>query len=94
MKYMTDAHLSGLAKELQDKGIDCDTVHKLILGSEDSRVSVSDPEIIKFLREKSQTITLITLDSELAEYCTIDNIPCIRVQDIVVEHIRRMQIQR
>ncbi len=91
MKYMTDANVSGLSKELRERGIDCETVHKLILNSEDSRIKITDPEIIKFLRGKKGSITLITLDSELAEYCSIDGIPCIRVQDIVAEHIRKAQ---
>ena len=86
-KYMTDAHLSGLAKELRARGIDCDTVHKLILGNERSQESISDPQIVKFLKEKRGSITLITLDTELAEYCAIDSIPCIRVQDLVLEYL-------
>jgi hypothetical protein len=85
---MTDANVSGLAKELRKKGIDCETVHRLMLNSEDSRVQIKDPEIIKFLREQGKKITLITLDTELAEYCGIDGIPCIRVQDIVADHIK------
>ena len=88
MHYMTDAHLSGLAKELRAKGIDCETVHKLMLGNERSQESISDPQIVKFLREKQGSITLITLDTELSEYCAISDIPCIRVQDLVLSHIR------
>ncbi len=88
MKYMTDANMSGLARELRAREIDCETVHKLILGNEDSRVKITDPEIIRFLRGREKAVTLITLDSELAEYCRIDEIPCIRVQDLVVEYIR------
>lgn len=89
MKYMTDAHLSGLAKELQKNGIDCETIHKIMLGTEDSRIKITDPEIVKFLNDKGRTITLITLDNELAEYCEKFEIPCIRVQDLVVAHIRQ-----
>jgi hypothetical protein len=84
---MIDARLSGLARELRTKGIDCETVHKLILGNEDSRVKITDPEIVKFLREKRGSVTLITLDNELAEYCATFGVPCIRVQDLVAEHI-------
>lgn len=84
---MTDAHLSGLAKELREKGIDCETVHRLMLGNEDSRVKITDPEIVKFLSSKNGSITLITLDNELAEYCAAFGIPCIRVQDLVAAHI-------
>jgi uncharacterized protein with PIN domain len=87
MKYMTDAHLSGLAKELREKGIDCETVHMMMLGTEDSRIKVSDPEIVKFLVEKHGGVALITLDSELAEYCSKFGIPCVRVQDVVASYI-------
>ncbi len=87
MRYMTDAHLSGLAKELREKGIDCETVHMMILGNEDSRVSISDPEIVKFLAAQSKSVTLITLDSELAEYCSTFGIPVVRVQDLVRRYI-------
>ncbi len=88
MLYMTDAHLSGLARELRGKGVDCQTVHKLMLGHEDSRVKISDPEIVKFLVSKKGSVALITLDSELAEYCSTFEVPVIRVQDIVSRHIQ------
>jgi hypothetical protein len=85
---MTDAHLSGLAKELRGKGVDCETVHKLMRGHEDSRVKITDPEIVKFLASKAKSVTLITLDNELAEYCSTLDIPVIRVQDLVARHIQ------
>jgi hypothetical protein len=85
---MTDAMLSGLAKELREKGIDCQTVHKMVRGHEDSRVKISDPEIVKFLTSQVGSVTLITLDSELAEYCSKFEIPVIRVQDAVSRHIQ------
>ena len=85
---MTDAHLSGLAKELRGKGVKCETVHKLMLGSEDSRIKITDPEIVKFLVAKKKSIALITMDSELAEYCSSFEIPVIRVQDLVSKHIQ------
>jgi len=87
MLYMTDAHLSGLARELRAKGVTCETVHKLVLGHEDSRVQISDPAIVKFLVAQNKTVALITLDSELAEYCSSFEIPVIRVQDLVSKHI-------
>jgi hypothetical protein len=85
---MTDAHLSGLAKELRGKGVKCETVHKLMLGNEDSRIKITDPEIVKFLVAKKKTIALITMDKELAEYCSSFEIPVIRVQDLVSKHIQ------
>lgn len=84
---MTDAQLSGLAKELREKGVDCQTVHKLILGNEDSRVSISDPDILKFLTSQHGSVALITLDNELAEYCSKFEIPVVRVQDVISRHI-------
>jgi len=85
---MTDAHLSGLAKELREKGVECETVHKMMLGNEDSRIKITDPEIVRFLAAKDKAIALITLDSELAEYCVTLGIPVIRVQDLVTKHIQ------
>ena len=38
MKYMVDAMLYGLAKELHELGIECETASKLIRGDEDSSV--------------------------------------------------------
>jgi rRNA-processing protein FCF1 len=92
MLYMTDAHLSGLAKELRNKGVVCETVHKLMRGHEDSRVRISDPEIVKFLVSKNKSVALITLDSELAEYCSSFEIPVIRVQDLVSKHIQSQNV--
>ena len=91
MRYMTDAHLSGLAEELRGQGVECETVHKTMLGHEDSRVKITDPEIVKFLSGKGGGVTLITLDNELAEYCSTFGIPVIRVQDLVVNHIKGLE---
>ena len=88
---MTDAQLSGLATELRGKGIDCETVHKLVRGNEDSSVSISDPEILKFLTSRAGSITFITLDNELAEYCSRFEIPVIRVQDLVSKHLLTLE---
>ncbi len=88
MSYMADAHLSGLARELREKGVDCETVHKLMLGHEDSRVKISDPDIVKYLASQRGSVALITLDNELAEYCSKFGIPVIRVQDLVARHIQ------
>jgi|SRR5580658_2046802 rRNA-processing protein FCF1 len=94
MRYMTDAHLSGLAKELREKGIECETVHRLMRGTEDSRIKISDPEIVKFLAAKNKSVALITLDNELAEYCSTFDIPVIRVQDLVSKHIQAAKEDR
>jgi predicted nuclease of predicted toxin-antitoxin system len=94
MRYMTDAHLSGLARELREKGVECETVHKLVLGTEDSRIKITDPEIVKFLAAKNKSVALITLDNELAEYCSTFDIPVIRVQELVSKHIRASEDDR
>jgi len=51
MKYMTDASLADLAPELRQKGLDCQTCHKLLRNTEDSRIPRPDGEIAQFLRE-------------------------------------------
>ena len=89
MKYMTDANISGLAKELRSKGVDCETVHQLMLKNEDTRIPIKDPQIVKFLSEQNRKITLITMDNLLAEYCKTFDIPCIRIQDLVTETINK-----
>ncbi len=92
MKYMTDANISGLAKELRSKGIDCETVHQMMLKNEDTRIPIKDPQIVKFLSEQNKTITLITMDNLLAEYCKTFEIPCIRIQDLVSDHIKKIDL--
>jgi hypothetical protein len=52
-------------------------------------VKITDPEIMKFLASQSKSITLITIDREIAEYCSAFGIPIIRVQDLVSRHIQR-----
>ncbi len=69
MKYMTDANISGLANELKDQGIDCQTVYEIMMNKNDTRVQIKDPEIVKFLHGQNKKMTLITLATELAEYC-------------------------
>ena len=56
-------------------------------GNEDSRVKITDPEIVKFLVSQDRSIALITLDRELADYCSTFVVPVIRVQDVVSRHI-------
>ena len=89
MHYMVDAMLYGLAKELQEKGIDCYTATKFIRGDEDSRIGIPDPDIIDFLIKAEGTITLITADTELSRYCKKFKIPYIRIQDLVIEYIEK-----
>lgn len=87
LRYMTDAQLSGLARELRQKGIDCQTIHMLMKGHEDSRISIDDSEILKFMMDQKGALTLITLDKGLARYCATFGVPCIRVQNVVADYI-------
>jgi rRNA-processing protein FCF1 len=90
---MTDAMLAGLAKELRDNGIDCETAHKLIHGNEDSRIRISDDEIVDFLQKFNEPITLITLDKKLARECNEKNIPVVYVKviDLILNSIKNMR---
>lgn len=89
MRYVTDANVSGLARELREFNIDCQTIHMMILGHERSQMAISDPDIFRFLKEQKNPVTLITMDTELAKYCSVAGIPCIRIQDLVADHIRK-----
>ena len=88
MKYMVDAMLYGLARELRENGVDCETASKIIRGDEDSRISIPDPDIVDFLLRAGGKMTLITADTELAKYCQKFNIPHIRIQDLVIQFLK------
>jgi uncharacterized protein with PIN domain len=88
MRYIVDQMLSGLAKELSTQGIDCVTVQKAIRGNEDSSQSIDDDEIFEFMLRNKGEVTLITVDNDLAKYCKRFSLPCIRVQDAVLNTIR------
>src|SRR3989442_16003246 len=83
MQYMTEASLKDMAPDLRKKGIDCQTCHKLIHNTEDSRIPIPDGEIVQFLREAKGAITLIVMDHDLAEHCRFGKLPHFRVQDAV-----------
>ncbi|TMI22079.1 hypothetical protein E6H31_03305 [Candidatus Bathyarchaeota archaeon] len=89
MRYMTDASLADMALELRQKGIDCQTCHKLLRNTEDSRIHIPDGEIAQFLREANGSITLIVMDHDLAEHCKFGKLLHIRVQDTVADCILR-----
>jgi len=80
--------LSGLARELSTQGVDCSTVQKALRGNEDSSKSIGDDEIFQYLMQNQGSVTLITVDNDLAKYCKRFSIPCIRVQDAVLKAIR------
>ena len=89
MRYMTDASLADMAPELRQKGIDCQTCHKLMRNTEDSRIKIPDGEIAEFVRHAGRSLTLIVMDHDLAEHCKFGKLPHIRVQDAVAEYILR-----
>ena len=88
MRYLVDQMLSGLARELSTQGVDCSTVQKALRGNEDSSKSIGDDEIFQYLMQNQGSVTLITVDNDLAKYCKRFSIPCIRVQDAVLKAIR------
>ena len=90
---MTDASLADMAQELREKGVDCETCHKLMRNTEDSRVKIPDGEIAQFIREAKGTITLIVMDHDLAEHCKFGKLLHIRVQDTVADYILRNQVK-
>jgi hypothetical protein len=87
MRYMTDASLADMAPELRERGIDCETVHKLMRGNESSQERISDREIAQFLRDSNGAITLIVMDHDLAEHCKHGKLSHVRVQDAVAYHV-------
>ena len=88
MRYVVDQMLSGLAKELSASGIDCVTAQRALRGNEDSSKGIDDDEIFEFLMRNKDEVTLITIDNDLAKYCKRFSVPCIRVQDAVMNSIR------
>ncbi|MDV3292720.1 MAG: hypothetical protein LYZ70_00435 [Nitrososphaerales archaeon] len=88
MRYVVDQMLAGLAKELSASGIDCLTAQMALRGNEDSSKGIDDDEIFEYLMKDRGSVTLITIDNDLAKYCKRFGIPCIRVQDAVLQAIR------
>ena len=87
MKYMTDASHAHLAKKLREKGLDCETVHKILRGNEHSQDSIEDGEIAAFLRKNRGTVTLIVSDKEFSYHLKYDDLPHITLWDAVAEYI-------
>ena len=69
MRCVTDASLADMARELRQKGIDCETCHMLMRNTKDSRIKIPDGEIAQFIRDAQGTVTLILMDHDLAEDC-------------------------
>ena len=91
MKYMTDAQIANVAPVLRSAGIDCETVHKLMRGNENSQVKIEDPEIVQFLmkqRREGNEITLVCNDKDLAGHCKVQGLPVLFVPDLVLAAIR------
>ena len=97
MKYMTDAQIANVAPVLRSVGVDCETVHRRMLGNEDSRVKIEDPEIVQFLmkqRQKGNEITLICNDKDLAGHCRVQDLPVLFVADLVVATVKNQDAAR
>ncbi len=88
LKYVVDQMFAGLAKKLRAEGIDCQTATKLVRGTEDSSQKVKDAEIVQLLKRSGGVLTVITFDGDLADYCRVEDLPCIDVQDLVVTHVK------
>lgn len=89
MKYMTDAHIAHVAPKLREKGIDCQIIHMRMRGNEASQEQILDGELFAFLTKAVGTITLITSDIDLSDYCRFNNIPYITIWDAVAEVISK-----
>jgi hypothetical protein len=70
---------NGLIDDLRGAGYDCDTATRLILGSDDSRVSIQDEKIIEFLQGEGAGYTLVTADLRFVKKCRNLGINCIEV---------------
>ncbi|MBI2184517.1 MAG: hypothetical protein HYU39_06115 [Thaumarchaeota archaeon] len=91
MKYMVDGNTHGLAKGLRKAVTDCKTDTEMIRGDDDQRIGISDARILKFLLSRkgaltplssnTDEITLITSDTDFAEYCQEFGIPYIKEEN-------------
>jgi len=91
MKFITDAQIANVSRYLREHGVDCETVHKKMRGNEDSRVSISDPEIVQFLmaeRSRGMETVLICNDADLAGHSKVQNLPVLFVPELVLERVR------
>lgn len=93
MIYVLDIMI-GHVKEFRANGVDCITITKLVLGHENSQIAIDDDRIVDFLLKDPRAITLITMDSRLALKCRSHNIPCIRIQEPVIEYIKKQELDQ
>lgn len=91
---MIDEMMENLAKLLREKGVNCRTVNEWIEGSKQKTRVHKDAEVRKFLldrRKQGEVITLITTDGNLVEHAKVDELPVIYVQELVRDHILRIE---
>jgi hypothetical protein len=87
MRYLADNMFNGLAKQLSEAGIECDTAIHAIWGDRDSsKKGRHDAIIFRFLLEKKfkliplngadASYKIITADKDLARYCDEFKLEC------------------
>lgn len=85
MKYIADIMLYGLEESLKNSKIDVVTAHKALRNTNDSRISIPDGELFRFIMEKKYELiprieiedwTILTSDKELLKYCEAFQLNC------------------
>ena len=91
-RYLLDQMFNGLVDELRVAGYDCDTATRMIVGSDDSRVSIQDEKIIEFLQGGGAGYTLVTADLRFAKECRNLGINCVEVnqRELVISHLKSL----
>ena len=91
-RYLLDQMFNGLVGDLRDAGYDCDTATRMILKSDDSRVSIQDERIAEFLKGEGAGYTLVTADQRFAKKCQDLGINCIEVNQkgLVISHLKSL----
>lgn len=89
-KYLLDQMFNGLVDDLRVAGYDCDTATRMILKSDDSRVSIQDEKIIEFLKGEGSGYILVTADLRFAKKCYNLGINCVGVnqKELVISHLK------
>jgi hypothetical protein len=89
MKYIADTMLNGLEKPMKNAKIILVTAHQALRNTNDSRISIPDGEIFRFVLEKKYNLvpridvenwTILTSDKELLKYCETFQLNCIYIE--------------
>ena len=83
---------NGLLDELLKEKIECDTATHAIVKTNDSRISIHDDKIMKFLENEGKGFTLITADLGLGKHCFDRGLNCVPInqKQLVPDHIRKL----